>query len=111
MAIDLILSPDPYSRDPLEQARRSLLKALAAMKVPYVPTWPDAETFEDVGDMAREVKMLVNAWLRTVGDVMETNTAHSLRKELFDGAFSDAMDEAASECERQGELLREDLAA
>lgn len=111
MAIDLILSPDPYSRDPLEQARRSLLKALAALKVPYIPTWPDAGTFDDVRDMVREVKTLTNAWLRAVGDEMETNSPHSLRKELFDGAFSDVMDEAASECERQAELLREDLAA
>ncbi len=71
MAIDLILSPDPYSRDPLEKARRTLLKTLAHMKVPYIPTYPDPDSLGELATMAREVVAMSTTLMRAVGDEIE----------------------------------------
>ncbi len=85
MAIDLILSPDPYSRDPLERARRTLLKALAHMKVPYIPTYPDPESLGELATMARDVVALSTTLMRAVGDEIERQADLIRHKDALNG--------------------------
>jgi hypothetical protein len=108
MPIDLILSPD-RPNNPFEQYRRTLLKALAAVRVPTIGSWPDAEDFEAVRDHIREVADLADAWLRSVGCEVESNVTHNINKSCFDGAFAGAVDGWSTyECERAAEIIRED---
>jgi hypothetical protein len=108
MPIDLILSPDKPA-NPFEQYRRSLLKALAEMRVPVIGTWPEAEDFEAVRDHIREVADLADIWLRSIGREVESNITHNLHKESFDGKFAEAVDGWSTyECERAAEIIREE---
>jgi hypothetical protein len=109
MAIDIILSPDRVN-NPIEQARRTFLKALAAIKTPTIGSWPEPDDFLAVKDHIAEVAAIADQWLRAVGTEVRCNTSENLNMSFFESAFTDAFEGWASfEITRAAEALAEDL--
>jgi hypothetical protein len=111
MPINLIISPDRVN-NPFEAARRDLLKRIAEASVPApYGSWPEPEDHEAVKDHIRDFSVYFDEWLMKMYQQVQSNSAHNVDRNVFDGAYVSAVEGLAMyEVQAQGEMLADDLA-
>jgi hypothetical protein len=109
MPIDLILSPDRVN-NPLEAARRSLVKAIATMDVPApYGSFPEPEDHEAVRDHIRAASDIFDGWLRSIGIEVNANATVNVDMRDFTGCFAAAVDGFATfQLDRLADVVREE---
>lgn len=80
----ITLTPD--SDNPYELARRTLLRALAAVSVPR------AGNLDQVADHIREVASICDGWIGSIGHQVSDLATVPLDYRVFDGPFSEIVE-------------------
>lgn len=110
MPIEIIFTP-AAPNNPFEGARRTLIRALAAMPVPAaIGSFPVPSDFTAIGDHLREAAALFDAWLGDIGHQVSDNAPGPLDLAQFTDVFLGAIDgNATYVCEQAAEMLRQDV--
>ena len=89
MSIELIFTP-AAADNPYELARRTLLRALAAVTVPR------AGNLDQVADHIREVASICDGWIGSIGHQVSDLATVPLDYRVFDGPFTGAVEGEAT---------------
>jgi len=108
-AADIALQLNPSPKNPFETARRKLIAALLAMKVPSAyPAFPSPCDHEAVASHLRDAAQIFDEWLAAVGCEVRDNAVTAIGSGLFSGSFLGAVDGNETYCcEEQASALIE----
>lgn len=91
MSTELIFTP-AASDNPLELARRRLLRAIAAMAVPRpIGSFPTAGDFEAIDGFLRQAAEPMDAFIADVGFEVHSNAGLSIDMKQFENVVTNAI--------------------
>lgn len=105
----ITIHPTP---NPFAEAHAKLLERLALLIPPKaIRIFPGPSDFEAARDYLRELAEILDDTVEAIGFQIEDNSPYRVDVNSFNAVMSGAVTDAAYECERIGEMMRDDREA